>query len=250
MSITIKSKQQIEYMKKAGMIVAEALEMAKENIRPGISTLELDKIIEDYIVKNGAKPSFKGYNGFPASSCISINNEIIHGIPNSTELKDGDIVSIDIGACINGYHGDAANTFPVGDVTLEAKKLIQVTKESFFEGIKFAKEGYRLYDISNAIQKHVEGNGFSIVKDFVGHGIGVNLHEEPQIPNYGPSGHGPRLISGMTLAIEPMVNQGCFETKILANKWTVVTRDGSLSAHYENTILITEDQPEILTQLR
>ena len=249
MSIVIKNNKQIDSMRRAGCIVAEALEIAKQVIVPGIKTQEIDKMIEEHILKRGGLPSFKGYNGFPASACTSINSEVVHGIPGSTILKDGDIISIDVGACINGFHGDAADTFAVGNVSDDAKKLILVTRQSFFKGIEYAKEGNRLLDISSAIQKYVESNGFSIVRKFVGHGIGSQIHEEPQIPNYGPAGHGPRLSKGMTLAIEPMVNQGQYDVRILSNNWTVVTVDGSLSAHYENTILITEDEPEILTKL-
>lgn len=249
MGIAIKSRQQIEYMRQAGKIVAESLQIVKQIVRPSITTQELNETVEKHIAKSGAIPSFKGYNGFPASICTSINNEVVHGIPGTTILKDGDIISIDIGACINGFHADAADTFEVGNVSDIAKRLISVTKQSFFEGIKFATCENRLYDISSAIQDYVEENGFSVVRKFVGHGIGSQVHEEPQIPNYGSPGHGPRLMNGMTLAIEPMVNQGDYEVKILPNKWTVVTEDGSLSAHYENTILITDHQPEILTSL-
>lgn len=249
MSITTKNKQQIYYMRQAGKIVAESLQIAKQIIKPGITTQEIDSVVEKHILKSGAIPSFKGYGGFPSSICASINNEVVHGIPGLTVLKDGDIISIDIGACINGFHGDAADTFEVGNVSDIAKKLIQVTRESFFEGIKYANRNNRLYDISSAIQTHIENNGFSVVRKYVGHGIGQQLHEEPQIPNYGVPGHGVRLTPGMTLAIEPMVNQGEFDVKVLSNKWTVVTIDGSLSAHYENTILITENEPEILTSV-
>jgi methionyl aminopeptidase len=199
------------------------------------------------IFSRGAVPSFKGYGGFPAAICTSINNEVVHGIPGSIILKDGDIISIDVGACINDYHGDAADTFEVGNVSDAAKKLIEVTKQSFYEGLKFAKQDNRLYDISSAIQKYTESYGFSVVRKYVGHGIGQQLHEEPQVPNYGIPGHGPRLMPGMTLAIEPMINMGHYDVKVLKNDWTVVTIDGSLSAHYENTILITEQGPEILT---
>lgn len=249
MSITIKSSKQIEHMRRAGVILAESLQLAEKVIKPGITTREIDSIVEEYIRQNGATPSFKGYGDFPASICSSLNSEVVHGIPNSTKLKDGDIISIDIGVCYNGFHADAARTFAVGDISDNAKELIKVTRDSFFEGIKFAKEGYRLFDISSAIQNYVESNGFSIVKKYVGHGIGENLHEEPQIPNYGVAGKGPRLLEGMTLAIEPMVNEGSDDVKVLSNKWTVVTIDGKLSAHYENTILITDNDPEILTSL-
>lgn len=249
MGITIKSSQQLEYMRQAGKIVAESLAIAKEMIKPGITTQEINKAVEEHILLRGAIPSFKGYSGFPAAICASVNNEVVHGIPGLTVLKEGDIISIDVGAYCNGFHGDAAETFEVGTVSLEAKKLIEVTRQSFYEGIKYATIENRLFDISSAIQKYVESYGFSVVRKFVGHGIGQQIHEEPQIPNYGKPGHGPRLVSGMTLAIEPMINAGGFDVKVLSNKWTVVTTDGSLSAHYENTILITEGKPEILTSI-
>jgi methionyl aminopeptidase len=249
MSITLKTEQQISYMRQAGKIVAEALQVAKQVIRPGITTNEINDIVEKHILSRGATPSFKGYYDFPAAICTSVNNEVVHGIPGSVILKDGDIISVDVGAYINGYHGDAADTFEVGNVSDEAKKLIEVTKQSFYEGLKYARQGYRLYDISSEIQKYNESHGFSVVRDYVGHGIGQKMHEEPQIPNYGKPGHGPRLMPGMTLAIEPMINMGDYHVKVLQNDWTVVTTDGSLSAHYENTILITEQDPEILTAL-
>jgi len=251
--ISVKSAKEIELMRIAGRIVALAHEEVKKFIKPGITTLELDEIAEKVIRANGSIPSFKGKEGinhsiYPATICASINNEVVHGIPDKKVLKDGDIISIDIGACYEGYHGDAAMTHPVGEVPIEALRLIKVTEQSFFEGIKFAKEGNRLTDISNAVQRFVEANGYSVVRDFVGHGIGRELQEEPQIPNYGKPGYGPRLTRGMTLAIEPMVNMGNYSIRILPNDWTVVTADGSLSAHYENTILITQENPEILTK--
>ncbi|MDK2798987.1 MAG: methionyl aminopeptidase [Clostridiales bacterium] len=245
--ITIKSAREIEYMREAGRIVAEAHNLIEKAIRPGITTKELDNIAEQYILSQGAVPSFKGYNGFPASICASVNHEVVHGFPGLNELKDGDIISIDIGAMYKGYHGDAARTHPVGNVTDEAKRLIKVTRESFYEGIKHAVEGNRLSDISSAIQKYVENHGYSVVREFVGHGIGKKMHEEPQIPNYGPPGRGPRLQTGMTLAVEPMVNMGKYHVRILPNQWTVVTVDGSMSAHYEHTIVITQGEAEILT---
>ncbi|NMB97995.1 MAG: type I methionyl aminopeptidase [Clostridiaceae bacterium] len=251
--IVIKSQHEIDVMRKAGEITALAFEKIKEAISPGITTGEIDRLVEEYIRSQGAIPSFKGYAGipgairFPASICASINNEVVHGIPGSRRLNDGDIISIDIGVFFNGYHGDAARTYAVGKISERAKKLIQVTKESFFEGIKFAVEGKRIADISGAIQKHVEKNNFSVVRDYVGHGIGREMHEAPQVPNYRTRERGPRLQKGMTLAIEPMVNEGGYQVRILDNKWTVVTADGSLSAHYENTIVITDDQPKILT---
>ncbi|SHK35673.1 type I methionyl aminopeptidase [Paramaledivibacter caminithermalis] len=245
--IIIKSKSEIEKMRKAGNIVAKTHEELKKHIRPGITTKELDEIAEDTIKSLGGIPAFKGYGGFPASICTSINEEVVHGIPGLKKLKDGDIISIDIGAIYDGYYGDAAKTHPVGEVSDEAMKLIEVTKNSFYEGLKFCKEGFRLSDISHAVQEYVESNGFSIVRDYVGHGIGANMHEDPQIPNYGPPGKGPRLRSGMALAIEPMVNIGTYKVKTLKDNWTVVTLDGELSAHYEHTVIITEEEPLILT---
>ena len=235
-------------MKQAGRITAEALLVARDAIRPGVSTKEVDTKIRRYIEKCGATPSFLGYGGFPGSACISINNEVIHGIPSSkTIIKDGDIVKVDVGARYRGYNGDSARTFPVGKVSDEALRLIDVTEKSFYEAMKYAKAGYRIGDIGHAIEDFVISNGFSIVKDYVGHGVGAELHEDPQIPNYGREGRGPRLYPGMTLAIEPMVNAGGFEVKVLRDGWTVVTEDGSLSAHYENSIAITDSEPIILT---
>jgi len=247
--ISIKSPREIELMRTAGRIVAETLELMKESIRPGITTLELDTIAEAHIRKSGGIPAFKGYNGFPASICSSVNEQVVHGIPGSTVLNDGDIIGIDIGAVYEGYYGDAARSFGIGHISDDLKKLLRVTEESFFQGIEYALEGNRLSDISNRIQKHVEANGFSIVRDFVGHGIGTGMHEEPQIPNYGPPNKGPRLVAGMTLAVEPMVNLGRYPVKVLKDGWTVVTADGKPSAHYENTIVITKGKPEILTLL-
>ncbi|SCI48444.1 MULTISPECIES: type I methionyl aminopeptidase [unclassified Romboutsia] len=247
--IIIKSKKEIEFMKEAGKIVAETHELLKEAITPGISTLELDKIAEENIRKYNASPSFKGYGGFPASICASINNQVVHGIPGKQIVKEGDIISIDIGAYYKGYHADAAKTHGVGIISEENRKLIEVTKESFYEGIKFAKLGYRLSDISHSIQAHVEKHGFSVVRDLVGHGVGTELHEDPQVPNYGPPGKGPRLKEGMVIAIEPMINAGHYHVKTLSDGWTIVTIDGKNSAHYEHTIAITEDEPLILTKL-
>lgn len=247
--IIIKSKREIEKMKVAGRLVAETHEYLKKMIKPGITTKELDQAAYDFITKHNAKPAFKGYHGFPGSICASINNEVVHGIPGLKKLKDGDIISIDIGTIVDGYYGDAARTHGVGEVSQNSEKLIKITKESFFEGIKYAKEGYRLSDISHAIQKHVEANGFSVVRDYVGHGIGQQMHEDPQIPHFGPPGKGPRLRKGMVLAIEPMVNEGTFKVKVLDDNWTVVTADNKLSAHYENTIVITDGEPEILTMI-
>lgn len=246
--ITIKTDSEIEYMVKAGRVVAEALDTLEKYVKPGISTGELDRIAEEIILGRNAKPSFKGYYGFPASICASVNNEVVHGIPNKDRiLNEGDIISIDCGAVLNGYQGDAARTFPVGNVSEEAAKLIEVTKNSFFKGIEKAKVGNRLTDISAAIQEYVESYGFSIVRDYVGHGIGKNMHEDPEIPNFGRPGRGPKLSKGMCLAIEPMVNIGDFNVKVEPNKWTVVTVDGSLSAHYENTVAILNDGPKITT---
>lgn len=248
--IFIKNDLELDLMRKAGKIVAETLLLLEHEIKPGISTKELDAIAEQFITEQGAKPSFKGLYGFPATLCISVNNEVVHGIPGGYILKDGDIVSIDCGACLDGFHGDAARTFPVGNISEDASKLIKVTEQSFFEGIKFAQIGNRLTDISHAIQDHIEANGFSVVKDFVGHGIGRDLHEDPEVPNFGRPGRGPVLTKGMVLAIEPMVNVGTFKVRTLRNDWTVVTSDGSLSAHYENTVAILPDGPEVLTLIK
>lgn len=252
--INIKSQREINIMRKPNKIVAETLELIGNNVKPGVTTAELDKLADDYIKSKGAVPSFKDYPGmngkFPASICASVNEQVIHGIPfSNVVLKEGDIVSIDIGAVIDGFHGDAARTFGVGRVSSEAAKLIEVTKESFFEGIKYAKEEHRLYEISKAIQDYVESYGYSLVREYVGHGIGREMHESPSIPNqvYEVVGRGVRLRRGMALAIEPMVNMGAYQVKTLKDGWTVVTSDGSLSAHYENTIAITDGEPEILT---
>lgn len=247
--IYIKSRNEIETMRQAGKIVAQTHELLKEAIRPGITTKELDEIAEAFIIKQGAIPAFKGYGGFPASICTSINHEVVHGIPGVKTLEDGDIISIDIGALYDGYYGDAAKTHGVGEISQEAERLIKVTRQSFYEGIRYATEEYRLSDISHAIQTYVEQQGFSVVRNYVGHGIGTEMHEEPQIPNYGPAGKGPRLKAGMVLAIEPMINIGTYEVKVLADGWTVVTLDGKYSSHYEHTIAITEGEPEILTIL-
>lgn len=247
--IYLKSNNEIQVMKKAGRIVAETLAKVEEAVKPGITTRELDKIAEDYIVSCGARPSFKGYNGFPASICASVNEEVVHGIPGDRVLHEGDIISVDCGAQIDGFHGDAARTLPVGKISNELKNLIDVTRESFFEGLKCAVIGNRIGDISNAVQKYVEPKGYSIVRDYVGHGIGREMHEEPPIPNYGKAGRGPKLAKGMALAIEPMVNVGVYAVEELDNGWTVVTYDRKPSAHYENTIIILENGPEILTLL-
>ncbi|ACD22537.1 MULTISPECIES: type I methionyl aminopeptidase [Clostridium] len=248
--IIIKNNDEIALMRKAGRIVAETLLLLEENIKPGITTAELDRVAEEFITKHGAKPSFKGLYGFPSSLCISVNEQVVHGIPGNYKIKDGDIVSIDCGAFIDGFHGDAARTFPIGEVTNNAKRLIDVTKESFFEGIKYAKEGNRLGNISHEIQNYIEAAGFSVVRDFVGHGIGRKLHEDPEVPNFGREGKGTKLLNGMVLAIEPMVNMGNCKVKTLSNGWTVVTADATLSAHYENTVAILPDGPEILTLIK
>ncbi|HHV74418.1 type I methionyl aminopeptidase [Thermoanaerobacterium sp. PSU-2] len=245
--IYIKSDSEIALMRYAGKVTGEVLNLLEKYIKPGITTKELDEMAEDYILSKDCQPAFKGLYGFPATICASINDEVVHGIPGLRKLKEGDIISIDTGAIYRGFNGDAARTFAVGKISDNLQKLIDVTKQSFFEGIKMATEQHRLSDISNAIQSYVEKNGFSVVREYVGHGIGKKMHEDPQIPNYGPPGRGPKLRYGMTLAIEPMVNEGKYNVKIKENNWTVVTVDGSASAHYENTIVITKGEPEILT---
>ena len=247
--IILKTDNQIELMREAGKIVADTHEVLRRAIIPGISTLELDKIAENNIRKYNAVPSFKGYGGFPASICASINEEVVHGIPSNKTVSEGDIISIDIGAYYKGYHGDAAKTHAVGVISEEDRKLIEVTRESFYEGLKFAKVGYRLSDISHAIQAHIQKHNFSVVRTYAGHGVGKRLHEDPEILNYGPPGKGPRLKKGMVLAIEPMVNIGSCHVFSLANGWTAVTADRKKSAHFEHTIAITGDEPLILTEL-
>ena len=248
--IIIKNDDEIALMKKAGRIVGETLLLLEKEVKPGITTADLDRIAEEFITKHGAKPSFKGLYGFPSSLCISVNEQVIHGFPGAYVLKEGDIVSVDCGAFYDGFHGDAARTFSVGNISVDAQKLIDITRESFFQGIKFAKEGNKLTDISYGIQSYVEAAGFSVVRDFVGHGIGRKVHEEPNVPNFGKSGRGPKLVEGMVLAIEPMVNAGTHKVKTLKDGWTVVTADSSLSAHYENTVAILSDGPEILTLIK
>ena len=245
--IVIKHEQELACMRQACKITAAARALAGEMVKPGVSTKQIDKAVRDFIVAQGAKPSFLNYHGFPASTCISVNNTVIHGIPGGYILKEGDIVSVDVGAFYQGFHGDCAATFACGQISAEAQRLIDVTKQSFFEGIRFATQGHRVSDISHAIQTYVESNGFSVVRSFVGHGVGRQLHEEPEVPNFGRAGHGPRLLRGMTLAIEPMVNEGVYDVQVLRDGWTTVTADGKLSAHYENTVLITDGEPEILT---
>ena len=245
--ITLKSAHEIEAMRLAGKITAAARALAREMVKPGVTTQQIDKAVFHFIREQGAIPSFLHYNGYPASVCISVNDEIIHGIPGKRVLREGDIVSVDVGAYIGGYHGDCAGTYPCGQVSDEALRLIRVTQDSFFEGLKFAREGYRLSDISHAVQTFVEANGYSVVREYVGHGIGRNMHEAPEVPNYGKPGHGPRLLRGMTLAVEPMVNAGTAAIKQMGDGWTVKTADGKYAAHYENTILITAGDPELLT---
>lgn len=247
--IVTKSKQELEWMREAGRIVAITHQELKKRIEPGITTRELDALAEKIIRSHGAIPSFKGYGGFPASICTSINEELVHGIPSSRKLKEGDIISIDIGAMYKGYHSDSAWTYPVGKISAEDERLLKVTEEALYKGLAEAKPGARLSNISHAIQTHVEQAGFSVVRDYVGHGIGSRLHEEPQIPNFGPPNRGPRLKPGMVLAIEPMVNAGSHEVRTLEDRWTVVTVDGKKCAHFEHTIAITEDGYEILTTL-
>ena len=246
--VSIKTARELSLMKDACRISAEALRAAGEAVKPGISTLEIDTIVRQYIEKQGATPSFLGYGGFPASACISVNNVVIHGIPKpTTVLKDGDIVSIDTGACYRGYHGDNAYTFPCGSISAEAQRLLDATRESLYEGIKQATVGNRIGDIGSAVQEYVEARSYSVVRNYVGHGVGAKLHEDPNVPNYGTKGKGIRLLPGMTIAIEPMVNEGTHHTRVLGDKWTVVTVDGRLSAHFEHTIAITPDGPKILT---
>lgn len=246
--IPIKTAEQLRLMKDAGRITAEALLYAEQCLRPGMTTKELDDKIHDFIVKSGARPSFLGYGGFPGSACISLNEQVIHGIPgHHVVIRDGDIVKVDVGACYRGYHGDSARTYAVGHVSEEALKLIRVTRESFEHGVVFAKAGNRIGDIGSAIEKYVVENGFSVVRKYIGHGVGHELHEDPEVPNFGTAGRGARLYSGMTIAIEPMVNVGTANVCELRDGWTVVTADRKLSAHYENTVAITEDGPVILT---
>lgn len=248
--IILKSPREIEIMARAGQITAQAHQLVRQSVTPGISTGELDRLVEEFLRKHGAIPAFKGYGGFPASICTSVNDQVVHGIPSDKViLQAGDIISVDIGAIVDGYVGDAAATYAVGAISLEAQKLIEVTARSLDLAIAQSLQGNRLSDISAAIQKWVESHGFSVVRDYVGHGIGQQMHEEPQIPNFGPPGFGPRLSAGMVFAIEPMVNAGGWQVKTLADGWTVVTADGSLSAHFEHTIAITESGPRVLTKL-
>ena len=245
--ISLKSPREIECMRRAGRLTAQARALAGSLVRPGVTTHEIDTAVRKFIESHGAKPSFLGYGGFKGSACISINEEVIHGIPGPRKLKEGDIVSVDVGAYLDGFHGDCAATFPCGEVSQEAMELIRVTEQSFWEGIKLARAGNRVFDISHAVQQYVESHGCSVVRDFVGHGVGAKLHEAPEVPNFGPAGHGPRLQPGMTIAVEPMVCAGDWRVKVLKDGWTTVSADGSLTAHYENTILITDGEPEVLT---
>lgn len=247
--IVLKNGRELKIMREACRISAEALKLAGNAVEPGVTTAELDRIAEKYILSQGAVPNFKNYNGYPATACISINNEVIHGIPSKKRvIKAGDIVSIDLGAKFEGYHGDNAATFACGDISDEAKRLMDTTRESLYEGIAAAVSGGRLGDIGAAIQQYVEKRGYSVVRQFVGHGIGTQLHEAPEVPNFGTHGRGIRLMPGMTLAIEPMINMGHYDVKVMPDGWTVLTKDGSLSAHFEHTIVITPDGPQILTK--
>ena len=245
--ITLKSEREIELMRRAGKITAAARALAGEMVKPGVTTREIDKAVYQFIKSQGAEPSFLNYNGYPASVCISVNDEIIHGIPGKRVLQEGDIVSIDVGAYIGGFHGDCAATYACGKISDEAQRLIDVTRQSFFEGMKFAHEGCRISDIGHAVQEYVEANGFSVVREYVGHGVGRNMHEAPEVPNFGAPGHGPKLLRGMTIAVEPMVNTGVAAIRQMPDGWTVKTADGKYAAHYENTILITSGEPELLT---
>ena len=247
--IVLKTARELDIMREACRISAQALELIGKAIEPGVTTAELDRLAEKFILSQGAVPNFKNYHGYPATACISINNEVIHGIPTGKrKIKEGDIVSVDLGALFDGYHGDNAATFACGDISDEAQRLINATRESLYEGIKMARAGGRLGDISNAIQSYVEARGYSVVRDFVGHGVGTSLHEAPEVPNFGTAGRGVRLMPGMTLAIEPMINVGTHEVKVMPDGWTVLTKDGSLSAHFEHTVAITPEGPQIMTK--
>lgn len=249
MAVTIKSEREIELMREAGKILATTHEAMEQALKPGVSTWEINRLGEDMIRSYGCVPSFKNYRGYPAAICISINDEVVHGIPSKKRiLKEGDIVSLDAGVIYKGYHSDAARTHGIGRISSEARQLIEVTRQCFFEGIKYAKSGNHLNDISKAIEAYAESFGYGVVRDLVGHGIGSHLHEDPEVPNFALRKKGMKLQPGMTLAVEPMINAGRFEVRWLADSWTVITKDGSLSAHYENTILITGDEPEILSR--
>lgn len=246
--VTVKTAEEIELMRKANQIVRDTLDLLREKIKPGMTTKQLDKIAHDYITSCNAVPSFLGYDGYPASACISIDDEVVHGIPSAERyIEEGQIVSVDIGSIYKGYNGDAARTFMIGKVSEEKKRLVEVTEKSFFEGVRILNEGVRLGDLGHAIQSFVESNGFSVVRALVGHGIGTDMHEDPEVPNYGKAGHGLRLRKNMTIAVEPMVNAGTYDVRLLDDGWTVVTADGKPSAHYENTLAITEDGVDILS---
>lgn len=245
--VSIKNSRELSSMREACRISAKALQLAGEAVQPGVTTGEIDRLVRKYIESEGATPSFLGYGGFPGSACISVNDEVIHGIPGKRVIHAGDIVSVDVGAHFNGYHGDNAATFAAGEVSPEAQALMDATKESLMEGIRAAKAGNRIGDIGAAVQRYVEVRGYSVVRQFVGHGVGTNLHEDPSVPNFGTPGRGPRLLPGMTIAIEPMINQGTYDVKTLSDGWTVLTKDGKLSAHFEHTVAITADGPVILT---
>ena len=245
--ITIKNSRELALMREACRLSAQALKVGGEAVEPGVTTGEIDRLIRRFIEKAGAKPSFLGYGGYPASACISVNGTVIHGIPGNYVIKAGDIVSIDVGACLNGYHGDNAATFPAGDVSEEARALMDATRQSLYEGIRMAQPGNRIGDIGSAVQRYVEVRGYSVVRNFTGHGVGTDLHEDPSVPNFGTPGRGPRLLPGMTIAIEPMVNAGTHEVDILRDGWTTVTKDGKLSAHFEHTVAVTPEGPVILT---
>ena len=247
--IVCKRKAELQKMKEANQIVARVLRSLGEMVQPGVTTAKLDRVAEEMIVASGGRPAFKGYRGFPASVCASVNEQIVHGIPNQVPLRDGDILSLDVGVCLDSYYGDAAWTFPVGEIQPELQRLLQVTREALFRGIDKILAGNRVSDISASIQEHVESQGFSVVREFVGHGIGLALHEDPQVPNYGRPGRGPRLQEGMVLAIEPMVNTGRPESRLLEDQWTAVTVDGGCSAHFEHSVAVTENGPWILSSL-
>jgi methionyl aminopeptidase len=249
--IMIKSDEEIELMRTSGKVTGTILHELKDFIRPGLTTLDIDRFVEKRIRLHGMVPTFLGYNGFPASACVSINEEVVHGIPEKGRiLQEGDIVSVDIGATYKGYVSDAARTYAVGEISDEARRLIEVTEASFFEGIRYARVGHRISDISHAVQEVAEAAGFGVIRDYVGHGVGHDMHEDPPIPNYGKAGKGPRLVKGMALAIEPMIVQGSYKCETLLNNWTVVTVDRKLAAHYENTVVITDGEPELLTLYR
>lgn len=247
MAIILRSRKEIERLRESNRVVMSVMSELREAIRPGVTTLELDALAERIIREQGAIPAFKGYRGYRHTICASINEEVVHGVPSEKKLEEGDIVSVDVGAKLYGYYGDHAVTFPVGEVDSEANKLLKCCEESLFKGIEQAKPGNRLFDISHAVQKHAEGAGFSVVRAYVGHGVGTNLHEEPQVPNFGEPGTGPELKAGMVLAIEPMLNMGVHDVKVLSDEWTVVTADEKLSAHFEHSVAITEDGPDILS---